>query len=103
MPAKFPYKYKADLDREVKADLAKGKARNGGKYPTVLIMGAKGRCGGGALDLCKEVGIPSSCLVEWDLDETKNRPGPYSEIRDADVHKYSFNMADRQLTLLDIR
>lgn len=85
MPGKSHYAYKEDLDREVKSDLAKGKALTGGKLPKMLVMGAKGRCGGGVLALCKAVGIPDSCLVEWDLAETKNRLGPYAEIRDADV------------------
>lgn len=103
MPGKSHYAYKADLDHEVKADLAKGKALNGGKCPTILIMGAKGRCGGGAKDLCKEVGIPNSSLVEWDLLETKDRPGPYPEIRDADACKHRLVILDWQLTLSDIR
>ena len=87
MPGKSHYQNKDDLIKEVKVELEKGKGNTGGKLPRVLVMGALGRCGTGALDLCREVGIPDTTenLVKWDLPETKDRPGPYAEIREADV------------------
>lgn len=70
MPGKQYYKNEGDLIKEVKADLEKGLAKTGGRKPQILIIGALGRCGGGALDLCRAVGIPESNLLKWDLAET---------------------------------
>lgn len=52
--------------------------------PRVLIIGALGRCGSGAVDLCAAVGIPSSSVLKWDMAETA-RGGPFPEIAAADV------------------
>ena len=83
-PGKTPYENEQLLIEEVKVDLAKGLAKMQGRHPTVLVIGALGRCGGGALDLSRAVGIPEQNLVKWDLDETK-KGGPFLEIRESDV------------------
>ena len=85
MPGKQYYKNEGDLIKEVEADLVKGLAKTDGRKPQILIIGALGRCGGGALDLCKAVGIPESNLLKWDLPETKAKEGPYLEIRESDI------------------
>jgi saccharopine dehydrogenase (NAD+, L-lysine-forming) len=54
------------------------------KKPTVLIIGALGRCGNGAVDFCERVGVPSENIKKWDLEETK-KGGPFTEIIDVDV------------------
>lgn len=84
MPGKTPYENEAALIKEVKADLEKGLAKTGGNYPRVLVIGALGRCGGGALDCCRAIGVPESNLVKWDLDETK-KGGPFVSVRESDV------------------
>ena len=48
-----------------------------GKSPSVMVMGALGRCGTGACDFAQAVGIPS--IVRWDMAETK-KGGPFEEI-----------------------
>lgn len=53
------------------------KSKNGGEPPRVLIVGALGRCGGGAVDLCNAVGLPESSILKWDMEETKGG-GPVS-------------------------
>lgn len=50
-----------------------------GKLPSIMVMGAKGRCGTGACDLAEKVGIPSDRIIKWDIEETK-RGGPFPEI-----------------------
>ena len=70
MPGKQYYKNVGDLIEEVKADLEKGLAKTSGRIPQILVIGALGRCGGGALDLCRAVGIPESNLLKWDMAET---------------------------------
>lgn len=57
---------------------------NNGQPPRILIIGALGRCGSGAVDLCHAAGVPSSSILEWDLAETA-RGGPFLEIASADI------------------
>lgn len=52
--------------------------------PWVLIIGALGRCGSGAVDLCAAAGISSSSLLKWDTAETA-RDGPFHKIAEADI------------------
>lgn len=35
--------------------------------PKIFVMGAKGRCGRGAVDLCKRIGLTE--IVQWDIEE----------------------------------
>ncbi|KAI4276336.1 MAG: hypothetical protein LQ337_002552 [Flavoplaca oasis] len=85
LPGKKPYNTQHDLVHEVKTDVAAGVAKNDGKAPQILIIGAVGRCGRGAIDLCLAAGIPESNLLRWDLAETSAKAGPYSEIRQSDI------------------
>lgn len=57
---------------------------NANKPPRVLIVGALGRCGSGAVDLCAAAGIPSSSILKWDMAETAPG-GPFLEIASADI------------------
>ena len=84
MPGKQYYNTEEDLIKEVKTDLGNALAKTGGKKPQILVIGALGRCGGGALDLCKAVGIPESNLLKWDMAETA-KGGPFREIRESDI------------------
>ncbi len=52
--------------------------------PRVLVMGALGRYGTGAVDLCRAAGVPSSHILDWDVAETA-KGGPFWEISTADV------------------
>ena len=47
-----------------------------GQAPSALIIGALGRVGSGAADLCKRVGIDPAC---WDMAETAHG-GPFPEV-----------------------
>ncbi|WP_372762746.1 saccharopine dehydrogenase [Pseudoalteromonas sp.] len=49
--------------------------------PQLLVIGAKGRSGSGAVDLAKSLSLD---VIEWDLAETK-KGGPFVEITQADV------------------
>ena len=72
------------LVADVKKAVAAGTAKNGGKAPTVMVIGALGRCGRGATDLCAAAGLPAANMAKWDLDETA-KGGPFSEIAESDV------------------
>lgn len=50
-------------------------------YPSVLVIGAKGRVGTGASDLCESLGI---VVTKWDMAETADG-GPFPEILKHDI------------------
>lgn len=54
-----PFSRVEDLIAYIKDRLTKAMAAAGGEYPSVMVMGALGRCGTGATDLATKVGIPS--------------------------------------------
>ncbi|KAF8338130.1 saccharopine dehydrogenase [Cantharellus anzutake] len=76
-----PYLNEDAMVADVKAKLASIKE---GKGLTVLVMGALGRCGRGAVDLFRKIGIPDGSILKWDMAETA-KGGPFSEILDVDI------------------
>ena len=52
-----------------------------GEMPSVLVIGALGRVGGGAAQVADQLGLP---LTRWDIAETSHG-GPFPEILDHDV------------------
>ncbi|MCL4104838.1 UNVERIFIED_CONTAM: hypothetical protein GTU68_018545 [Idotea baltica] len=62
-------------------DLEEDKAASTPETPTALIIGAMGRVGTGAADLCTHMGVP---VTRWDKDETASG-GPFPEILDHDL------------------
>ncbi|QKX56927.1 uncharacterized protein TRUGW13939_04035 [Talaromyces rugulosus] len=84
LPSEKPYPNEASLIESVKKVLETGKQK-AGRSPKVLVIGALGRCGSGAVQFAKDVGIPDSDIIKWDLEETK-KGGPFKEIvQDADI------------------
>ncbi|KGK80266.1 saccharopine dehydrogenase [Thalassobacter stenotrophicus] len=61
-----------DMRAALRADLADINAAP----PTALIIGALGRVGTGAADLCTAMGVP---VTKWDMDETAHG-GPFPEV-----------------------
>ncbi|KAJ0426049.1 hypothetical protein BJY00DRAFT_298213 [Aspergillus carlsbadensis] len=79
-----PYANQQLLIESVKEALAAGQKQSG-KTPRILVIGALGRCGRGAVQLAKDVGIPESEIIQWDMEETK-KGGPFKEIvEDSDI------------------
>lgn len=68
----------------IKERLSQAVKNNQNAYPKVMVMGAMGRCGKGAVDFVKAAGIPQSNILEWDMKETA-KGGPFQEIVDADI------------------
>lgn len=83
MPAVSSYANQDLLLKDVSAQLAKGEKIAGHK-PRVLVIGALGRCGRGAVDLCKQAGIPDEFILKWDMAETA-KGGPFPEIVESDI------------------
>ncbi|WP_415919368.1 saccharopine dehydrogenase [Tateyamaria sp. SN6-1] len=66
------------------ADLQSDLVANGAHRPTALIIGALGRVGTGAADLCTAMGVPTT---SWDMAETAHG-GPFPEVM---AHNIFFN------------
>ncbi len=47
----------------------------------VLVIGALGRCGSGAVDLFRKIGVKEENIVKWDMAETA-KGGPFEELLD---------------------
>lgn len=74
------YPFESELVDTVKQDLKKVDK----PLPKVLIIGALGRCGSGAVDLLQKIGLPEENIIKWDMAETA-KGGPFQEIVDADI------------------
>lgn len=112
-----PYPNEDELIADVKKVLDEALEKNGGEYPQCLVIGALGRCGSGALDFFKKVGIPDEKLIKWDMKETA-KGGPFQEIVQSDIFVNciylsqpippfidyeSLNVPDRKLrTIIDV-
>jgi saccharopine dehydrogenase (NAD+, L-lysine forming) len=83
MPGVKPYANQDLLDNDIRSRLASGEKISGRK-PRVLVIGALGRCGRGAVDLCRHVGIPEENILKWDMAETA-KGGPFTEIVESDI------------------
>jgi len=51
------------------------------KYPKILVAGALGRVGTGAIDFCESLGLR---VTRWDIEETKNGE-PFPEILEHEI------------------
>lgn len=69
---------------DVKTALAAAKLHNNAQKPRIIIIGALGRCGTGAVDFCRAAGVQESDILKWDMAETA-RGGPFPEIAAVDI------------------
>lgn len=82
-PALSSFSNRGLLLEWLKPRLDQAVAANGGKKPRFIVIGAKGRCGKGAIELLNELDLGSQ-ISAWDQEETK-AGGPFKEILDHDV------------------
>lgn len=75
------HKSQAHLVAFVKGKVADAMKKNGGRAPKAIVIGAKGRCGKGAVELCHLAGVQ---VTEWDMEET-SKGGPFPEILEHDI------------------
>ena len=83
MPGVSSYANQGLLVLDVKARMARGLEKSI-KPPRVIVIGALGRCGKGAVDLCRAAGIPESSILKWDMAETA-KGGPFLEVIESDI------------------
>ncbi|KAJ3990518.1 saccharopine dehydrogenase [Lentinula detonsa] len=74
-----PYENEAAMIDDVKKALG-----GSGKGVKALVIGALGRCGRGAVDLFRKIGLEEDDILKWDLAETA-KGGPFEEILNVDI------------------
>ncbi|KAF9067746.1 saccharopine dehydrogenase [Rhodocollybia butyracea] len=74
-----PYGNEARMINDVKNALGQS-----GNNLRVLVIGALGRCGSGAVDFFRKIGVEEENIIKWDMAETA-KGGPFQEILDVDV------------------
>jgi saccharopine dehydrogenase (NAD+, L-lysine-forming) len=84
LPGVSSYANEGQLIESTKKWLTEGSQKTRGEMPRVIVIGALGRCGKGAVDLCIKAGLPKTRVLEWDLPETA-KGGPFSEITESDI------------------
>lgn len=72
------------LIQHVKSVLEPAIRANNGQPPRVIVIGALGRCGKGAVDFCREAGLGEESILKWDLAETA-KGGPFKEIPESSI------------------
>ncbi|KAL0638165.1 Saccharopine dehydrogenase [Maublancomyces gigas] len=78
-----PYPNEDALVKHLKELITEG-VKKSGREPRVLVIGALGRCGRGAVDLCLKAGILTENVLKWDMAETA-KGGPFNEIIESDI------------------
>ncbi|KAK5049327.1 mitochondrial Homoaconitase [Exophiala bonariae] len=92
LPAVSSYANQDLLLADVRSKLEEG-AKITGRQPRVLVIGALGRCGRGAVDLCTQAGIPDENIFKWDMAETA-KGGPFTEIVESDIFVNCIYLSD---------
>ncbi|KAK8043691.1 Saccharopine dehydrogenase [Apiospora rasikravindrae] len=83
LPSVSSYPNEDALVVDIKKDVKAGQDK-AGRLPRVIVIGALGRCGRGAVDMCLKAGIPDNQILKWDMAETA-KGGPFPEITESDV------------------
>ncbi|SPN97528.1 probable saccharopine dehydrogenase (NAD, L-lysine-forming) [Cephalotrichum gorgonifer] len=72
------------LTAHIKSVLEAPIRANEGRPPRVIVIGALGRCGSGAVNFFRDAGIPEESILKWDMAET-SRGGPFPEVAESDI------------------
>jgi saccharopine dehydrogenase (NAD+, L-lysine-forming) len=82
-PGVSSYPNEDALIANVKAAVESG-TKKAGRVPQVIVIGALGRCGSGAVAALQKAGIPEDKILKWDMAETV-KGGPFEEITESDI------------------
>jgi saccharopine dehydrogenase (NAD+, L-lysine forming) len=77
-PPVSPYPNEAALVEELRTQVANA-VEVSREWPQVIVIGALGRCGSGAVDAARKAGVPEEKILKWDLEETA-KGAPFPEI-----------------------
>ncbi len=80
VPVLHDYPSRDVLVDEVRNEVSRA-VSNGGSAARVMVIGARGRSGSGAVDFSRAVGLE---VTEWDMEETQ-MGGPFTEILDHEI------------------
>ncbi|EMR67133.1 mitochondrial Homoaconitase [Eutypa lata] len=83
LPGVESYPNEDTLVSDIKKDIGEGQAKVG-RLPRVIVIGALGRCGRGAVDMALKAGVPDENILKWDMAETA-KGGPFKEIVESDI------------------
>lgn len=100
-PGVSSYPNEHGLIEDVKKAISQGIAQTG-KAPRVLVIGALGRCGSGAVDLCLRAGVPDENVLKWDLAETA-AGGPFQEIVESDIFVNCIYLSSKIPNFVDMK
>ncbi|RFU31675.1 hypothetical protein B7463_g4700, partial [Scytalidium lignicola] len=100
-PSVSSYPNENELVADVKKAVAQGLEKTG-KAPRVLVIGALGRCGSGAVDLCLRAGVPSENVIKWDMAETA-KGGPFQEIIESDIFVNCIYLTSKIPNFIDMK
>lgn len=93
MPGVESYPNEDALIDDVKNLLAEAQ-KIAGRLPRVIVIGALGRCGRGAVDMAIKAGVPESQILKWDMAETA-KGGPFNEIVESDIFVNCIYLAEK--------
>lgn len=82
-PSVHYYPNEPALVTDVKKAFEEGQKKVG-RVPRVIVIGALGRCGSGAVDMCIKAGVPEENILKWDMKETAPG-GPFKEVTESDI------------------
>jgi hypothetical protein len=64
LPSITNYQLQPDLVKGLKSSISAALTASHG-YPRILVIGALGRCGTGAIDACLDAGVPATHIIKW--------------------------------------
>ncbi|KAI5309271.1 Saccharopine dehydrogenase, partial [Ascosphaera atra] len=79
------YASEAEMIDQIRGDVERC-VKLAGHKPRILVIGALGRCGRGAVDACTKSGCKD--ILRWDIAETA-KGGPFVEIVESDINPHN--------------
>ncbi|OAL69256.1 hypothetical protein A7D00_6718 [Trichophyton violaceum] len=87
-----------EMLEQIRGDVARGE-KIAGRRPQILVIGALGRCGRGAVDACVKSGCED--ILRWDMAETA-KGGPFTEIVEADIFINCIYLSEKIAPFVDM-
>lgn len=100
-PGVHHYNNESDLNEHVRKVMREASAKVGGREPRILVIGALGRCGSGAVALARNIGLREESIVQWDMAETA-KGGPFTEIIESDIFVNCIYLKDAIAPFIDL-
>ncbi|ORY77023.1 saccharopine dehydrogenase [Protomyces lactucae-debilis] len=89
------------LNDHVREVMERASKQSGNNLPQILVIGALGRCGSGAVALARNIGLPENKILKWDMAETK-AGGPFKEIIESEIFVNCIYLKDAIAPFVDL-